>query len=463
MADGGKKEKEDIFKRLRRMQHELFDRNVPVLLLVEGCGCKGMGRAIGDLINKLEPRGIEYHHFIPEEGGRRRPIKYLEAMPAKGMFGIFDRGWYGQLFESLTERPERLKKGTENILELERFITDNGTLLVKIYLNVRDPLDADCEQDFEDCGKISMGGHRTQGYNVNNANVASLLRDTNTPNAPWNVLQMGSRDQTLSEMASVLAERLESVPVPRTVPSCTPLYENPRGGADLSAAAGADYKDNLKKLSSELEELQCALARTERSLVLVFEGWDAAGKGGTIKRVSNALNPRGYRAVSISAPTSEELSHDHLWRFCPKAPEDGMITIFDRSWYGRMMVEPIEGLCTPEEYQRSHLEMDLFERMLRRSGSIVLKFWLEIDKEEQLRRFEERIGDPIKNWKINDEDWRNRSKWDEYERYADRMIGLTNTPEAPWTVIESQDKKYGRIKVMETIVASLRKELNEEK
>ncbi|MCL1905052.1 MAG: hypothetical protein FWG19_02885 [Methanomassiliicoccaceae archaeon] len=465
MANIEKTVRSELFLKLRMMQHDFFDKGVPVLLLVEGCGCKGVGREIGDLINKLDPRGVEYSHFIPdsENEGRHRPMEYLTAMPAKGMLAIFDRGWYGQLFETLRKQPERQKKGTENILELERFITDNGTKLVKMYLNIKNPLDADCEQEYEDCGRISMGGHRSQGYDVNNENVASLLRETNTANAPWDIIEMRSRDQTLVDMIQTLVKRLETVHVPQPAGERTIRYDNPRRNADLTKNAGEDYKKDLKRLSSELAELQCKLARTERSMVLVFEGWDAAGKGGAIKRVSNALNPRGYRAVSISAPSKEELSHDHLWRFCSKAPKDGMITIFDRSWYGRMMVEPIEGFCTPEEYQRSHSEMDLFERMLRRAGSIVLKFWMEIDKDEQLRRFEERMNDRMKNWKINEEDWRNRSKWNEYEKYADRMIELTNTPKAPWIVVESQDKKYGRIKVLETIVAVLKKELGAKK
>ena len=194
-------------------------------------------------------------------------------------------------------------------------------------------------------------------------------------------------------------------------------------------------------------------------MILGFEGWDAAGKGGCIKHISHALNPRGYRVARVGKPTDEDYAHTYLWRFCRSLPGPGHISIFDRTWYGRMMVEPIEGFCTKEEYQRSAAEINTFESMLSDSGAIIIKFWLDIDKDTQLQRFNDRKADPLKQWKLTDEDWRNREKWDIYEEYIDAMISSTNTPDAPWVVVPANNKKYAQLTVMRTLVGVLRREL----
>ena len=215
----------------------------------------------------------------------------------------------------------------------------------------------------------------------------------------------------------------------------------------------------MDELSSELERLQILLAMSGRSLVLGFEGWDAAGKGGAIKHICHALNPRGYHVARIKAPTAEDKAHTHLWRFARDLPDPGHITIFDRTWYGRMMVEPIEGFCSKEEYSRSADELNGFERIVYEHGIIVLKFWIDIDKDEQLKRFNDRKNDPLKQWKLTDEDWRNREKWDTYDEYVDDMISSTNTPWAPWVAVPGNNKKAARLCVMESVVNILKKEL----
>jgi len=222
-----------------------------------------------------------------------------------------------------------------------------------------------------------------------------------------------------------------------------------------------EYEKKLSKLQSKLGELQVKLARSDKAMVLVFEGWDAAGKGGIIKRVTQALNPRGYKTFPTPAPTPEEKAHTHLWRFAKNMPDPGRIAIFDRSWYGRMLVEPIEGFCTKEEYSRAAGEINLFESSLADSHVIFLKFWVDITKEEQLIRFNDRANDPMRQWKLTEEDWRNRDKWDTYEKYVNSMIKQTNTSYAPWIDIESVDKRYGRIKTLQTIVDCLKKELDD--
>jgi len=221
-----------------------------------------------------------------------------------------------------------------------------------------------------------------------------------------------------------------------------------------------EYVESLTRYQLQLRTLGYQLYTHKRLLVVVYEGWDAAGKGGNIKRVTERLDPRGYAVYSIAAPQGDDGTHHYLWRFWRRLPESGQIAIFDRSWYGRVMVERIEGFCSEEEWKRAYREINQFERELVDFGGIVLKFWLHVSKDEQLRRFQEREGSEIKGWKLTDEDWRNREKWDAYEQAVNDMLLKTSTVTAPWTIVESNCKWYGRVKVIKTLVEKLCHELN---
>ena len=254
----------------------------------------------------------------------------------------------------------------------------------------------------------------------------------------------------MPEFAGVrISKELASRPLP-------PLSEVSLARRTLSIE---EYKQELKRCQKQLFELQNRLYQKRIPLILAFEGWDAAGKGGTIKRVTQALDPRGYEVIPICAPSPVEKNHQHLWRFWNALPRDGHTAIFDRTWYGRVLVEHIEGFCTMEQWGRAYDEINRFERRLADWGAIVLKFWLQIDQEEQLRRFIERQRIPEKQYKITDEDWRNRDKWDQYEEAVNEMLARTNTGYAPWTVDESNDKRYGRIKTMKTIIQAAEERL----
>lgn len=220
------------------------------------------------------------------------------------------------------------------------------------------------------------------------------------------------------------------------------------------------YRAELIRNQVALHALGYHAYLQQRPVLMVFEGWDAAGKGGAIKRVTERLDPRGYVVYSIAAPQGDDATHHYLWRFWRRLPETGQIAIFDRSWYGRVMVERIEGFCTKDEWQRAFREINEFERQLVDSGIILFKFWVHISSEEQLRRFTERADDPIKKWKLTDEDWRNREKWDQYQTAVNDMLLKTSTVTAPWTVIEGNDKWYARTKVLKTLVDKLSHELN---
>ena len=220
-----------------------------------------------------------------------------------------------------------------------------------------------------------------------------------------------------------------------------------------------EYKKRLKALQERLELLHSELYRKRIPMVLGFEGWDAGGKGGAIKRLTDAMDPRGYLVSPTAAPTETEKNHHYLWRFWKNMPKDGHVTIFDRTWYGRVMVERIEGFCTREEWQRAYREINDMESHLAHSGAIVLKFWMQIDKDEQERRFKERMENPQKQWKITDEDWRNREKWDLYEEAVNEMIIRTSTSYAPWIIVEGNNKYYARVKVLETVVNAMEERL----
>ena len=222
----------------------------------------------------------------------------------------------------------------------------------------------------------------------------------------------------------------------------------------------ADYKARLISSQVALSQLGYQVYVQQRPVVILFEGWDAAGKGGAIKRITEKLDPRGYVVHPIAAPQGDDKTHHYLWRFWRRLPEAGQIAIFDRSWYGRVMVERVEGFCSEPAWKRAYREINQFESQLVDFGAILFKFWLNITKDEQLRRFEDRSSDKLRSWKLTAEDWRNREKWDVYETAVNEMLLKTSTLHAPWTIVEGNDKRYARVKVLNTIVERLSKELD---
>ena len=222
----------------------------------------------------------------------------------------------------------------------------------------------------------------------------------------------------------------------------------------------ADYKARLISNQVALSQLGYQVYVQQRPVVILFEGWDAAGKGGAIKRITEKLDPRGYVVHPIAAPQGDDKTHHYLWRFWRRLPEAGQIAIFDRSWYGRVMVERVEGFCNEAAWKRAYREINQFESQLVDFGAILFKFWLNITKDEQLRRFEDRSSDKLRSWKLTAEDWRNREKWDVYETAVNEMLLKTSTLHAPWTIVEGNDKRYARVKVLNTIVERLSKELD---
>lgn len=306
-----------------------------------------------------------------------------------------------------------------------------------------------------------------------------MLEHTDTAYAPWTIVESMDREFATVKIYTAVIEALKAalrrkaegsasdtavsnVPIPASEYSDEVLRTSSLQKVDLSLALSKEeYKQELKKLQDRIEELHGELYRRRIPVILGFEGWDAGGKGGAIKRLTEKMDPRGYRVHPTASPNDIEKVHHYLWRFWKNVPKDGHIAIFDRTWYGRVMVERIEGFCTKEEWQRAYQEINEMEKQFFQHGAIVLKFWLQIDKDEQERRFKERMDNPEKQWKITDEDWRNREKWDEYEKAVDEMLVRTSTTYAPWIIVEGNNKYYARIKILRTVVEAMEKRIEQ--
>ena len=323
-----------------------------------------------------------------------------------------------------------------------------------------------------------------------------MIEKTDTGYAPWNIIEATDKNYATLKIIRCVTEKLEQAlatyrenqvkaeadqnaekhagktktELTSTTGELTSIepktdwgYENGiLSGVDLTRTMDRDtYKQKIDQLQKRLEILHSEIYRLRIPVVLGFEGWDAGGKGGAIRRLTSHLDPRGYQVCPTSAPSDTEKRHHYLWRFWNRMPKEGHIAVFDRTWYGRVMVERIEGFCTEEEWRRAYQEINEMEAHLVSSGAVVLKFWLHIDKDEQERRFRERMENPEKQWKITDEDWRNREKWDQYELAVNEMLVRTSTTYAPWIVVEGNCKYYARVKVLETVVEALEKKIQE--
>ncbi len=457
---------DDLQDGLAQAQQALYEKNVPVLMIFEGASGRVITRAVNELIRCLEPRGVHYHHFEPRrEDGSAVTLGYLQATPAAGDIEIFDRSWYAGAIEAYRDRPGEMAALVERLAAFERYLLDAGTFIVKVFLRASA---VDLEKYAEDyrpptaltASFLAVDHVDRLKYR---AVFPALEQGTNTDRAPWDLIKVGPVEDTVEDVAAVVLKRMgqalknDKWKKPEDPPKAE-KYPNPRKGLDLDGDTD-HYSDRMEELSAELGRLQLLLSVSGRSMVIGFEGWDAAGKGSCIKHLTHALNPRGYRVRGTKAPTDTEKAHSYLWRFAADLPLPGHITIFDRTWYGRMMVEPIEELCTEDEYGRAAGEINTYEQMLASAGVIVIKFWLDISDEVQLERFNDRKDDPLKQWKLTDEDWRNREKRPVYEKYVNAMIEATNTPYAPWTVVPANAKKGAHLAVLTAVVDALHREL----
>lgn len=482
-----KKKMEKLEPKLGHLQRECRNLGIPVMIAFEGYGASGKGVQIGELIQSLDPRGFEVYAVKKEtEEEKLHPFmwRFWTKMPAKGRIAIYDSSWYRRVlldrFEKKIKEKE-LADAYRSICSFEEQLTADGVAIIKIFLAIdkkeqkkrfRKLLSSD-----ETAWRVSKGDlKRNKAFEKYEQMNEEMLVRTDTEYAPWNIVEAVDRRFATAKIYAIVVQALEEairkarkqkdVKEEQHVDAAggnERLKESILGKTDLSLSyTKEEYKQRLNKLQKKMERLHGELYRRRIPVVLGFEGWDAGGKGGAIKRLTERMDPRGYVVHPTASPNDIEKAHHYLWRFWTDMPKAGHVTIFDRTWYGRVMVERIEGFCSKQEWQRAYKEMNDMEKDLTDAGTIVLKFWMQIDKDEQERRFKARQENPEKQWKITEEDWRNREKWEQYEEAVDEMLIRTSTPNAPWIVVEGNCKYYARIKVLETVVNAIEKRLQTE-
>jgi len=450
-------------------------RRFAAIMILSGVSGAGKSEAVSRLLTWMDPRYIDALAIGRDESDEQRLRPYMwrfwQILPPKGRITILFEHWY-----TLPVRQHALNEISdaelgERLAEINRFeqmLTNEDVLLMKYHLHISRKDQRRRLEKF--AGDPRMRWRLTEEdalyvkyYKAVMESMEETLRLTSHGHAPWIVIE--ATDRRYRELAlgqswlQALRDRLDAPAVrakPREAhasePAPSPDARSVLSALDLrSCVAPRSYPDKLVTLQGKLALLTRDKAFGKHSLILVFEGSDAAGKGGTIRRVAHGIDPRLYHIVPVAKPSDEEAAHPYLWRFWRHVPRRGRVAIFDRSWYGRVLVERVEELCDPADWGRAYGEINDFEADLAAHGTIIVKFWLAISKEEQLRRFKERERRPFKRFKITKEDWRNRERWADYERAVDDMVARTSTDLAPWTLVEAEDKRFAHLKVLKTV------------
>lgn len=483
--------------RLGALQREVREVNIPVILLFEGWDAAGKGTQINKLLLTCDPRGFVVHPiFAPNEEERLRPFlwRFWTKTPANGRIAVFDHSWYHRVLQDRVEKQIKQRewqRAYEEIAAFERQLADDGTVIVKFFLHISQKEQKKrfkkLEQSKVTAWKVTKEDWKQhKQYDVYLEAVEDMLAQTDTDFAPWTIIESHDRRFAAIKMFTTVIKRLEQQleqvkhlreqaehrrakqkkkPTKKAdtvakTPSLPNLSSSILDKVDLSCTlTKEEYKAELKVYQQRIFEIEHEIYMKRIPILILYQGWDAAGKGGNIRRLTQAMDPRGYEVIPIAAPNDIEKAHHYLWRFWQEFPKAGHIAIFDRSWYGRVLVERVEGFCSEQEWRRAYREINEMEEHMVNFGAVLVKFWLHIDQEEQLRRFEARQQTPHKQWKITDEDWRNREKWDSYKEAVDEMLFRTSTMYAPWTIIEANSKYYARIKALKTVIEAVEKRL----
>ena len=484
--------------KIGQLQRECKALKIPIMIVFEGFGAARKGLQIGKLIQSMDPRGFHVYPVKNEtEEERMHPFlwRFWIKTPEKGRIAIYDGSWYRRVlidrFEKRTKEKE-LPEAFHSINSFEEQLTDDGTVIIKLFLDISkkeqkkrfDKL----QKNKETAWRVTQGDlERNAKYNEYAAMMEDMLFKTDTDYAPWTIIEATDRRfatvKIYTTVVKAMADQIEKLERQRKKDTADQETDDHMNVSEVAREADKElrelqvsilskadlslkytreeYEAKLDKLQKKIEKLHGELYRRRIPVVLGFEGWDAGGKGGAIKRLTAKMDARGYAVNPTASPNDIEKAHHYLWRFWRTMPKAGHVAIFDRTWYGRVMVERIEGFCTKEEWQRAYKEINDMEKDLCDAGAIVIKFWMHIDKDEQERRFKERQENPEKQWKITDEDWRNREKWDQYEDAVNEMLLRTSTDYAPWVVVEGNDKYYARVKVLKTVVDAIEERLKE--
>jgi len=477
---GQKVSKSEYKKAVPKLREGLLDAefrlrsaDFRVVVVLSGVEAAGKGETLNLLLEWMDARGIRAHALgepTREEDERPRFFRFWRRMPSIGTIGIFLGSWYTfPIIDSVFGRIDKgaFEKELSRINNFERMLVNENTLVLKYWLHVsrkvqkerfkallKDPATAwrVSERD------LSFGKRYDQFVDV----CSKTIRRTNQGHAPWVIVEATDprfRDVTIARhMLGAIEERLDAPPPPPPKKAAKPVPKkrNIINTLDLAKALPKEeYQPQLDLYQGRIGRLSRKLRDAKRSVVMVFEGSDAAGKGGSIRRAICSIDARFYRVIPISAPTDEELARPYLWRFWRHLPGHGEVTVFDRSWYGRVLVERVEGFAKAEDWQRAYAEINDFEEQMVDAGVILIKFWLSISADEQLARFKAREATGYKRYKLTDEDWRNREKAAMYEAAACDMIEKTSTELAPWILVEAEDKRFARVKIVKAVSDAL--------
>lgn len=457
---------------LLQAQYKLKERGkIPVVVLISGQDGAGKGETINILHEWMDPRFLSTLAFsAPSDEERERPEmwRYWRGLPPRGRIGMFAGSWYSDPIHGSIEGTlgkVALDRRIDQINRFEAMLVNEGALVLKFWFHLtKDAQKArlkELERDPKTAWRVTKWSwDRLKTFDKLQDVAGHVLRLTNTPWAPWIVVE-GADDRYRSlTVGKVMLDSITQK-LAGTSKEATPVAPPVRhsiDGRDVLSELDMSPRLSMKAYETELPRWQGRLSELlrhprfqKRSLICVFEGVDAAGKGSAVRRVTAAMDARQYRIVPVAAPTEEERAQPYLWRFWRHIPRRGRVTIFDRSWYGRVLVERVEGYCTEADWLRAYSEINDFEHELVAAGAIVVKFWLQITADEQLKRFEERERVEFKRFKITPEDWRNRERWDDYHAAVCDMVDRTSTGNAPWTLVEANDKSYARVKVLRTI------------
>lgn len=463
----------ELEPRLLRLQFEHRESDFPLIVVISGEDRPGAGELLARLGSWLDPRHIAVHALgaATEEEREQPPLwRFWRTLPAKGQFAVFVGAWTAQAIVATArgvKHPD-FDSQLEHIATTERAWVENGALLLKYWLDLppkklRQRLDEAHEQRFARFDDMDWG--LATDFERTNELAALALERTGTECAPWRVVDSRNRRNRdaviLRSIADELERRLAQRPA-RPVHVIAPVVPDAPTRPDPVPNDAVDettYREELGELQAQLDKCTRRAMLQGLSAVVVFEGWDAAGKGGAIRRVTAGLDPLCYQVTQIGAPTAQELAHHYLWRFWTRLGRPGRLCIFDRSWYGRVLVERVEGFAQLEDWQRAYAELVDFEEQLAETGHLVHKFWLEIDPKTQLERFHDRENDSLKRYKITEDDYRNRSKWPLYAEAADEMLQRTHRPRAPWQVVPAVCKESARLTVLRALVARYEKAL----
>ena len=478
-----KQDEQQFRTELLQLQQQLVEKNVPVLILVAGVEGAGKGDVVDNLNKWFDSRGMMTYAFwgeTDEEKARPEYWRYWMSLPSRGSISIMFGGWYwNPIYQHAMAIMDDagLDEAVQRINDLEDTLHQDGVLIIKLWFHLaKKTFRSRLKNRSEAASHIHTDAENHHGgveYAPFLAAAERMIRRTDTSAATWHLIE--SEDSWFRDMSVVeairnsLRQRLEEhrvadrrAAVTNLIPETDTSPATVLDTLDMSLTlTKSDYKEQLQYYQTKLSQFAWQAYDAKHSTVIVFEGWDAAGKGGAIRRLTDTIDARLFRSISVAAPTDEELAHHYLWRFWHQVPRAGYMTLYDRSWYGRVLLERVEDLAQPHEWTRAYQEINDFEEQLEDSGVVLLKFWLHISPEEQLRRFDERLQIPWKQHKLTDDDWRNRDKWDGYAQAVNEMVLRTSTGKAPWSLIPANDKLYARIEVLKTVCQRLEEVLKD--